>query len=351
MRKLRVIQWTTGKVGKLSLRAILDDPRLELVSVYAYSAEKVGVDAGTLCGRPDCGVLSTNNIDALIALRADTVIYTPFVVDVAHVVRLLENGADVISTNLFLHVGGVQGDVKEQLEAACQRGQSSLYITGISPGWINAMSAALTAVCRNVESVSISETANCAVYESAETWLAMGMSLPKATPEVIATARAWLQSFYDAVQRTAVALEYALDDLQFFIEYATASQTVDLGWFCMEKDTNAAVRAGWNGNVNGRTVVRFQLTWYLTRHLNQGWEFDDDQYHIVIKGEPEVQTRIRFIPPKHWGNHEWDTMTALPAVNAIADVAAARPGVLTLKDVGLPTAPAGLWRRVRMPLE
>ena len=31
MQKLRVIQWTTGKVGKMSLRAILDDPRLELV--------------------------------------------------------------------------------------------------------------------------------------------------------------------------------------------------------------------------------------------------------------------------------------------------------------------------------
>lgn len=48
MKKLRVIQWTTGKVGKLSLRAIMDDPRLELVDVYAYSNDKSGVDAGEL---------------------------------------------------------------------------------------------------------------------------------------------------------------------------------------------------------------------------------------------------------------------------------------------------------------
>ena len=40
MKQLRVIQWTTGKVGKLSLRGVLDDPRLELVGVYAYSDEK-----------------------------------------------------------------------------------------------------------------------------------------------------------------------------------------------------------------------------------------------------------------------------------------------------------------------
>ena len=76
MEKLRVIQWTTGKVGKLSMRGILDDPRLELVGVYAYSEDKAGLDAGALCGRPYTGVLATTDIDALIALGADTVIYT-----------------------------------------------------------------------------------------------------------------------------------------------------------------------------------------------------------------------------------------------------------------------------------
>jgi hypothetical protein len=146
------------------------------------------------------------------------------------------------------------------------------------------MTTAMTAVCRQVESVSISESANCSVYESAETWLAMGMSLPEATPAVIETARNWLMSFYDAVQRMAAALEYKLDDVEFFIEFATASQKVDLGWFCMEKGTNAAVRAGWNGKVNGRTVVQAKISWYLTKLLNEGWEFDDDQYHATTSG-------------------------------------------------------------------
>lgn len=343
MEKLKVIQWTTGKVGKLALRAILDDPRLQLVGLYAYSDDKAGVDAGKLCARPPCGVRATRDIDALLALGADTVIYTPFMADLPHVIRLLESGLDVISTNLFLNVGGIQGKVKEQLDAACARGGSSLYITGINPGWINSLTTAMTAVCRQVESVSIAESANCSTYESAETWLAMGMSLPKATPAVIETARSWLMSFYDAVQRMASALEFQLDDVEFFIEFATASQRVDLGWFCMEQGTNAAVRAGWNGKVGGRTVVQSKISWYLTKHLNEGWQFDDDQYHVVIKGEPDLNTRIRFIPPKSWGNHEWDTMTALPAVNAAFNVRAARAGVLSLKDVGLPCAPAGVW--------
>lgn len=345
MQKLRVIQWATGKVGKLSLRAILDDPRLELAGVYAYSNDKVGMDAGTLCGRDKCGVFATNDIDTLLALKADTVIYTPFMADVSHVAKLLESGLDVISTNLFLNVGGLRGEVRQQLEAACLRGGSSLFISGVNPGWINSMTAAMTAVCRRVEMVSISESADCSVYESKDTWLAMGMSLPEATPAVIETARTWLMSFNDAVQRMAEALQYKLDDMEFFIEFATASQRVDLGWFCMEKGTNAAVRAGWNGKVGGRTVVQSKVAWYLTKHLQADWEFHDDQYLVVISGEPEVRTRIRFVPPESWGNHEWDTMTAMPPVNAIANVYAARPGILGLMDVGLPCAPAGLWRR------
>ena len=345
LEKLRIIQWTTGKVGRLSLRAILDDPRLELAGVYAHSTDKAGQDAGKLCGRPECGIRATQDIDALLALKADMVIYTPFMADLPHVVRLLESGLDVISTNLFLNVGGIQGEVAEQLDAACRRGNSSLYVSGINPGWVNSIMAAMTAVCRKVDSVSIVESADCSVYESVETWTTMGMGLPEVTPKVIESARAWLILFRDAVLRVADALEYRLDDVEFFIEYATAAQKVDLGWFCMEKDTNAAVRGGWNGTIDGRTVVQIKIVWYLTRHLNEGWEIDNDQYHLVVKGEPNVDARIRFTPPAHWGNHEWDTMTALPAVNAVFDVNAARPGILGLRDVGLPYAPAGIWQQ------
>ncbi|MFC3212963.1 hypothetical protein [Novosphingobium panipatense] len=121
MERLRVIQWTTGKVGKHALRAILDDPRLELVGCFAWSDDKNGQDAGALCGRPDTGILATNDVETLLALGADTILYTPFEADLDHAVRLLESGADMVSTNLFLNVGGIRGEVKERLEAACAR--------------------------------------------------------------------------------------------------------------------------------------------------------------------------------------------------------------------------------------
>ncbi len=350
MDRLRVIQWNTGKVGKLSLRAILDDPRLDLAGVYAHSPDKVGVDAGKLCGRPDCGVLATDDVDALVALGADTVLYTPFEANLDQAVKLLENGMDVVSTNLFLNVGGVQGEVRDRLEVACLKGNSSIYITGINPGWVNAITTAMTAICRNVESVSLTESADCSVYESVETWSFLGMGeTGGSTPALLERAQNWLILFRDAVQRVGDALEYSFEDIEFFCEYATAAEKVDLGWFCMEKGTNAALRGGWNGKVGGRTAVNLTVFWYLTRKLAEGWDIDDDQYHLVIKGDPDIDTRIRFTPPEHWSNHDWDTMTAMPAVNALFDIKAARPGVLGLRDVGLPHAPAGVWERARSP--
>ncbi|MDT5251802.1 MAG: hypothetical protein QOH07_746, partial [Mycobacterium sp.] len=56
----RVVQWNTGNVGKSSLKSIATNTTLELVGCYAWSAEKVGRDAGELVGIPPLGVAATN---------------------------------------------------------------------------------------------------------------------------------------------------------------------------------------------------------------------------------------------------------------------------------------------------
>jgi len=344
--KLRVIQWTTGKVGSLSMRGVLDDPRMELVGVYAWSDSKAGKDAGELCGQPDrvTGIKATSDIDALVALKADTVLYTPFEADLDQAIRLLENGMDVVSTNLFLNVGGIVGEVKDKLEAACQKGGSSLYITGISPGWINSMAVALTAACRDVQFVGTTESADCSVYESVETWSFLGMGEPGGqTEELTKRCYDWMILFRDVTVRIGDALGLTFDDIEFFCDYATAAEDVDLGWFKMAKGTNAAVNAGWHGKIGGETRVEMRVIWYLTKKLAEGWDLDEDQHRLIVRGDPDMDVRLRYIPPPHWTNHDWDTMTAMPAVNALFQIKEARPGILGLIDVGLPHAPMGTW--------
>ena len=73
----RIVQWTTGNVGKSSVQAVAANPTLELVGCYAYSTDKVGRDVGDLVGIRPLGVTATNDVDALLALKPDCVVYNP----------------------------------------------------------------------------------------------------------------------------------------------------------------------------------------------------------------------------------------------------------------------------------
>ena len=65
---LRVVQWATGNIGTRSLRAVIEHPDLELVGVHVHADDKVGKDAGELCGAGPTGVLATGSIDDVLAL-------------------------------------------------------------------------------------------------------------------------------------------------------------------------------------------------------------------------------------------------------------------------------------------
>src|SRR3954454_24053467 len=121
----RVIQWSTGNVGVAALRCLIKHPDIELVGVWVHSADKVGRDAGELCGLPPTGVLATNDADALLALDADAVCYTatadlrPWEA-VEDICRILESGKNVVSSSLvqLLHPPKADPAMVERLTAA-----------------------------------------------------------------------------------------------------------------------------------------------------------------------------------------------------------------------------------------
>ena len=72
------------------MHAIVENSQLELVGCYAWSPDKVGRDVGELCGIEPLGVLATDDVDALLALKPDCVVYNPMFADVDELVRILE---------------------------------------------------------------------------------------------------------------------------------------------------------------------------------------------------------------------------------------------------------------------
>src|SRR6476619_7612236 len=116
---LRVVQWTTGNVGQRSVRAIVAHPDLELVGCYAWSPDKAGRDVGELCGIDPVGVTATSDVDALLALDPDCVVYNPMWSSADELVRILEAGVNVVSTAAFINGKGLGPD-GERIADACR---------------------------------------------------------------------------------------------------------------------------------------------------------------------------------------------------------------------------------------
>src|SRR5438093_799400 len=144
---LRVVQWTTGNVGRRALRAIAGNPLLELVGCYAWSADKVGCDAGELAGTPKLGVAATNDVDALLELRPDCVSYTPMWPNVDELVRILESGSNVVATAAFITGHGMGEAQRERLARACRLGSSTLFGSGMNPGFANLLGLVSAGIC------------------------------------------------------------------------------------------------------------------------------------------------------------------------------------------------------------
>jgi len=127
-RPLRVIQWTTGNIGRRSLHAIIGRPDMELVGVYAHGPDKVGVDAAKLAGWPEpTGVQATDDIDALLALRPDACCYNPLWSNIDELVRLLESGVNVCTSAAWITGGKQTPQDRQRILDACERGASTIF--------------------------------------------------------------------------------------------------------------------------------------------------------------------------------------------------------------------------------
>src|SRR5690348_13319193 len=99
---IRVGHIGTGRTGREALRAIIRDPRLELVALAVTTPEKVGRDAGELCGLPRVGVEATLGLDGVLDADIDCFSYGGSVIGreaeaCSEIARFLERGIDVVT--------------------------------------------------------------------------------------------------------------------------------------------------------------------------------------------------------------------------------------------------------------
>jgi hypothetical protein len=323
MSSIRVVQWTTGKTGSAAVRGMVGHPALELVGCYAFSADKVGQDIGTLAGIEAIGISATDDIDALLALKPDCVSYMPYRPDFDHVVRILESGVNLVTTMYMMAGRGYGDDVHERIADAAQRGGSSLYASGIYPGHAPMVALAASAMCTRIDCISVLESLDMSGYQNEKMYRAMSIDRPVDDPEAPAMIEANCGSFKEQIRVMAQALAVDLDEIRFDAEFGAANQTTDFGFMTVQQGRIAGFKGMVSGIHDGRAVIQCKFVWKLGHDMTPNWPVEDG-YVLEIDGEPSVRVRLEPIGPHFDGA----TTTAMPVVNAIPAVVAAPPGIV-----------------------
>jgi 2,4-diaminopentanoate dehydrogenase len=338
---LRVVQWTTGNVGKRSVRSVVAHPDLELVGCYAWSGDKAGRDVGELCGMEPVGVTATGDVDALLGLRPDCVVYNPMWPDTDELVRILEAGVNVVSTAAFINGRGLGAD-RDRIADACERGGSSMFGSGINPGFAELLAVVTANICDRIDKVTIAESADTTLYDSPTTELPAGFARPIDDPELPAMTAKGTAVFGEAVAMVADAIGIELDDIVCSAEYAQTTEELVLESWTIPAGCVAGIAASWQGRVGDRTVIELTVRWKKGTTLDPDWQIDEG-YVIEVAGRPTVRTTLQFLPPPDFEATTFADfmvlgmiMTALPAINAIPLVVAAPPGIVTYTDLPLP---------------
>ena len=95
---------------------------------------------------------------------------------------------------------------RERVADACERGQTSIFGSGMNPGLANLLGIVSASVCDRIDSITILESVDSTGYDSPDTELPIGFAQPIDDPGLPAMTEAGTAVFGDAVRLVADAL-------------------------------------------------------------------------------------------------------------------------------------------------
>ena len=358
----RVVVWSTGGIGRLSIVAVNERPDLELVGVWVHSDDKVGRDAGELANGVPNGVTATNDVDALLALDPDCVIYGASGPErdagaVSDYERILAAGVNVVtttSTNLINPLAYVPAH-RERLEAAARAGGASIYASGIEPGFLcDHLPVILSTASRSVSKVHCYEIALYDDYGVKEIMIdALGFGQPLDFEPWIMLPGAIAGEFQGQVRYIADGLGVEVEEVRETYDRRATEQPIETAFGTVEPGNCGAIRFQAIGVVDGRDAIIIDHITRLARHVGTDWPIGehDLSYRVVLEGKPNFEVWITptLDDPAEAGIPTMGSgagamlATAMRVVNAVPFVVDAEPGLLRSLEMPL-TVPRHAFR-------
>jgi 4-hydroxy-tetrahydrodipicolinate reductase len=347
---LRVVQWSTGNVGRHAIAGIAARPELELVGVWVSSEEKAGKDAGLLAGLGrELGVAATTDADALLALRPDCIVHTAMADNrlmeaMQDLTRFLAAGINVVSSSpVFLQYphGVVPAEMTDPIVTAALSGGASLFVNGVDPGFANDwLPLVITGISERIDEVRCIELLDYSTYDSATVMFdVMGFGKPMDETPMLLMPGVLSLAWGSVVRQIAAGLGIELDDVTETVVKLPAPDDFDIASGPIPKGTMAALRFEVRGMYRGRAAVVLEHVTRLRPDIGPDWPQPAGQgcYRVEVKGEPNYTVDMQLLGTDGDHNTAGLKATAMRLVNAVSAVVAAPPGLVTALDLPLIT--------------
>ena len=303
----RVVIWGTGFVGKMVIAEIVRHPSFELVGVGVSNPNKVGKDAGVICGIGPIGVVATDDIEALVALQPDALVhYGPTAGSADENIRVmgafLRAGIDVSSTAMTPWVWPAMRQNPpswiDPITEACTAGQSSCFTTGIDPGFANDLfPMTLMGVCAEVRTVRALEILDYQNYEG-DYENEMGIGRPADFTPMLEHTDILVMAWGATVPMMAHAVGIELEAITSTWEKWVTEKPITTVKGQINPGEVAAIRFTINGIFKGETRIQLEHVNRVGADSAPEWPrgVQDNVYRVEIEGSPSItqETAFRF---------------------------------------------------------
>jgi len=333
------VLYGVGAVGSRIARFLLEKEGIEIVGTIDVARDKVGKDLGDVLeiGKR-LGVVVSNDVKAVLERAcADVVVHatSSFLHDVyPQIAQVAEHGVNVVSTCEELSYPYLAApELAKKLHALGLKYGVSFLGTGINPGFLmDTLVITLTGVCQRVDNIKVTRVMNAATRRVPfQKKIGAGLTLSefrKKMKEKVITGHVGLEQ---SIGMIADALGWELDKIEVdTVEPVIAKKDVRSEAIRVKKGQAAGLRQHARGVLKKKAVITLDFQAYI----GAGEEYDS----IVIEGVPSINQKIT--PCVHG-----DLGTVAVIVNSIPKVINAPPGLLTMKDLPIPSATLANMRK------
>ncbi|NOZ21601.1 MAG: dihydrodipicolinate reductase [Planctomycetes bacterium] len=336
-RPVRVVLFGLGPIGVLAGKLVHSKECLEIVGAIDIDPKKVGKDVGELLGTAKVGVVVSDRVtETLTAAKADIAVQTTS----SHMPNVGPQLADIIatgtnivsSTEELLYPYLQSSEIGDEIDKLAKEHGVTVLGTGVNPGFVmDTLALVTTFACREVRSIRVTRVVDAATRRGPlQRKVGAGMAPEEFRCEVEA-GRMGHVGLVESIAFLASGLGWAVDRIEEQIEPVVADASVKTDYFDVRPGQVKGIHQTGAGWVKGEKVIEMDLLMCMAP--------DEPGDRIQVSGDPDMDIRI-------CGGTPGDVATPAALVNAIPRVLAAAPGLVTMKDISLPSVLAAGRMRI-----